>query len=250
VSPPHPPRPTGAGRPGTGDRAPQPERSISPVPATQRPEELADKIPGYPTRVLEAQFEPQARDPRREPIQLPSPRRAREQTRHDWPPPVSEPPPGYRPRMESSQEIHVHLEQGRSRDDSMAPRSARQRAGDAMRSPVAKALGFLVALLGAGGSGSFIRDELTPDPVEKPATSQEIGAKLVQNQRNLAADLEKNDRADRAREDWNEDEFKKFARRMRRCEAKLKLQADDELQPDSPPEAPPPPRKPDLPERL
>jgi hypothetical protein len=111
-------------------------------------------------------------------------------------------------------------------------------------------LGILIAAFGAGGGGSLVKDELEPDPVEKPATSQEIGAKLVQNQRNFAADLEKNDKADRDREDWIEDELKKVAKRLRRCEAKSKLQADDELQPDAPPEAPAPPRKPDLPEKL
>jgi hypothetical protein len=250
---PTPPRPNGVGRPGSGKHHdPAPERSISPVPATQRPEELASKIPGLPTKIVEAQFEPQVSDPRREPIQLPSPRRAREQTRHDWPP-QSVPAPGYRPKQESAPEFHFHLEQHQGRpprDDSMPPKSARERAGDAIRSPVVKVLGILLGAFGAGGGGNLIVDELKPDPVEKPATSQEIGSKLVQNQRNFSSDLEKNDKADRAREDWTEDELKKLVKRVRRCEAKQKIQADEELQPDAPPEAPPPPRKPDLPEKL
>jgi hypothetical protein len=214
---------------------------------------LASKILGIPAKIVEAQIEPQASDPRREPIQLPSPRRAREQTRHDWPPP-SIPAPGYRSKQESAPEFHVHFEQHQGRPprgDSMPPKSARERAGDAMRSPIVKVLGILLGAFGAGGGGAVVREELKREqsPVQTPsagAAYQELKEPL----RNLANDLNENDKADRATVDWMRGEISKLNKRVSVCERKFRRDPGDELEPEPPPEAPPPPKLPKLKERL
>jgi hypothetical protein len=189
VSPPqHPPRPPGVGRPGSGARPPAPERSISPVPETRRPSEL-EQHPALPSleppkptipvgaddsvavRLLEAsearqraiaaelarekaradELERQSRVP-----ELPSPKRDREHTVREWPPGVQ---PG--------QAIHVHVERGHG-PESQAPKSARERAGDAVRAARQPLIVTLISTLLGGGGATAIVTSQRAQPVADP----------------------------------------------------------------------------------
>jgi hypothetical protein len=236
VTPPRPdtPRRVGTGTPTNG----QPERSISPAPEAKRPTEIA--IPSLEPAPILAVDSGWSDAPASDPSIPPPPRRAREQTARGWPPPIQVfVGPQDAPRHHRGQ-------------DSEAPKSARQRASEALRSPVVQGLGML--LLGAlgGGGGALARDAtMGPDPA--PETTEAAGEAyqaLKDPVANLVADLVANDRADRAAVAWTRDEFAKFDKRLAACEAKLRRAPRDELEPEPPPDAPKPPRTPKLRERL
>jgi hypothetical protein len=182
-----PPRPFGPHRAGSGTQVKPPlVRSESPAPEAKRPAELA----AQPILAVDAGWSDDAaavrsaeereealraeraktarltveldreRKSREPPLPSPKAARQREQTSHDWPPvnggylpgmPESTPP--MRGKLESHQHLHVILErEARARDDSMPPRSARQRAGDAIKGARQPLLVTLISTLLSGGS--------------------------------------------------------------------------------------------------
>jgi hypothetical protein len=222
--------------------------------AEEREEALRAERAKTARLTVELDRERKSREP---PLPSPKAARQREQTRHDWPPnegylpgmPESTPP--MRGKLESHQHLHVILErEARARDESLPPRSARQRAGDAIKGARQPLLVTLISTILSGGGVTAILTARQGQQPEMPATSVGAGVKLKENQRNLAADLAANDRGDRAHEKWDIEEHRKFDERLRQCERKQRRMPDESLEPEAPPAAPAPPRKPDLPERI
>lgn len=163
MSLPTPPRPPGAGRPGTGVHPkPPPERSISPAPMAKRPGELA--IPSLqpptpdPAAVREAALQAEIDRLRdevdrksREPA-LPSPRA--DLARQVWPPTSTPAPPGGRISIDYA-------------EPDSGPRSARERAGAALRGARQPLIVTLLSTVLSGGGVTAIltaRGQVPPTP--------------------------------------------------------------------------------------